>query len=48
MNTHFKRYDIISIFNSLSFKIEKVLFEITKIDNRIIIQIVTQKRFRCE
>ena len=37
MNTHFKRYDIISTFNLSDFKIEKILFEITKIDNYIII-----------
>ena len=37
MNTHFKRYNVVSTFNSLSFKIEKVLFKITKIDDRMII-----------
>ena len=37
MNTHFKYYDIISIFNLLNFKIEEILFEIMRIDNRIII-----------
>ena len=37
MNTHFKCYDIVLIFNLLDFKIEEVLFEIARIDNRIII-----------
>ena len=36
MNTHFKCYDIISIFNLSNFEIEKILFEIIKIDNYII------------
>ena len=30
---HFKRYDIVSIFNLLDFEIEKILFENTRIDN---------------
>ena len=36
MNTHFKYYDIVSIFNLSNFKIKKILFKIAKIDNRII------------
>ena len=43
MNIHFKYYDIVSTFNLLDFKIEKVLFENTRINNNIIIQIATQK-----
>ena len=37
MNTHFKYYDVVLIFNLLDFKIEKILFKIMRIDNRIII-----------
>ena len=48
MNTHVKYYDIISTFNLLNFEIKKILFKITKINNYIIIQIITQKRFRYE
>ena len=41
---HFKRYDIVSIFDLLNFKVEEILFEDAKINNNIIIQIVTQER----
>ena len=34
---HFKRYDIILIFNLLDFEIEKFLFENARINNNIII-----------
>ena len=41
MNIHFKYYDIVSIFNLSDFKIEKILFEDARINNNIIIQIIT-------
>ena len=41
---HFKYCDIISIFDLLDFEIEKILFENARINNNIIIQIITQKR----
>ena len=34
---HFKRYDIVSIFNLSNFEIEKILFENARINNNIII-----------
>ena len=37
MNMHFKYYDVVLIFNSLSFEIEKILFENARINNNIII-----------
>ena len=37
MNTHFKRYDIVLIFDLLNFKIEKILFKVMRIDNYMII-----------
>ena len=43
----FDKYCDISIFNSLNYKIEKNLFEIAKINNYVIIQITTKKRFCC-
>ena len=37
MNIHFKYSDIVSTFNLLDFKIEKILFKDVKINNNIII-----------
>ena len=44
MNIHFKRYDIVSIFDLLDFEIKKILFENARINDNIIIQIATQER----
>ena len=38
---YFKYCDIVSIFDSLDFKVEKILFENARINNNIIIQITT-------
>ena len=44
---YFKYYDIVSIFNLLNFEIEKILFKNARINNNIIIYIITQKRLNC-
>ena len=44
MNIYFKYCDIVSIFDLLDFEIEEVLFKDAKINNNIIIQIITQGR----
>ena len=41
---HFKYCDIVPIFDSSDFEVEEILFKNAKINNNIIIQIITQKR----